>query len=137
MALGVLEEGGEVAAFLLSLGRRIEQREKELMLAPLALRRHHRQASSNVRPGEALLSLRHRSPRRFDVAAMGLGERTAAYSAPSLTIVALLSAAMNSCADWSRRCVSKDARIALCSAALSSDSASRRHCLPAVWRMRS
>jgi hypothetical protein len=108
-----------------------------VMLVPLALRRHRRQASGKVRPGEALLSLRHRSPCRFDVAAMGLGERAAACSAPSLTVAALLSAAMNSYADWSRRCVSKDARIALCSAALSSDSASRRHCLPAVWRMRS
>jgi hypothetical protein len=137
VALGVLEEGGEVAAFLMSLGRRVEQRERELMLAPLALCRHRRQASSNVRPGEALLSLRHRSPHRFDVAAMGLGERAAACSAPSLTATTLLFAAMNFCADWSRRCVSKDARITLYFAALSSDYASRRHCLPVVWRMRS
>jgi hypothetical protein len=84
-----------------------------------------------------LLSLRHCSPCRFDVAAMGLDEHAAACSAPSLTVAALLSAAMNSCADWLRRCISKDARIALCSTALSSDSVSRRHCLSAVWRMRS
>jgi hypothetical protein len=60
VTLGVLEEGGEVAAFLLSLGRQVERRERELMLAPMA-------------PGEALLSLHHRSSRRFDVAAMGHG----------------------------------------------------------------
>jgi uncharacterized membrane protein len=48
----------------------------------------------------------------------------AACSAASLTVAALLFAAMNSCADWSWCCISKDAMIAFCSAALSSDSAS-------------
>jgi hypothetical protein len=41
-ALGVLDEGGEGAAFLLSLGRCIEGRKRVLMLASLALRRHRR-----------------------------------------------------------------------------------------------
>jgi hypothetical protein len=35
--------------------------------------RHRREASGHVRLEEALLSRRHRSPRRFDVAAMGVG----------------------------------------------------------------
>jgi hypothetical protein len=39
-ALGVLEEGGEGAALLLSLGRCVEGRKRVLMLASLALHRH-------------------------------------------------------------------------------------------------
>jgi hypothetical protein len=68
VALGVLEEGGEGEAFLLSLGRCIKGRKRVLMLVSLALRCHRRQASGYVRMGEALLS-----PRRFNVAAMGVG----------------------------------------------------------------
>jgi hypothetical protein len=36
-ALGILEEGGDDEAFLMSLGRCIEGRERVLMLASLAL----------------------------------------------------------------------------------------------------
>jgi hypothetical protein len=72
-ALGILEEGCEGVAFLLSLGRCVEGRKRVLMLTLLALRRHSRQASGYVRLGEALLSRRHRSPRRFDVATIGVG----------------------------------------------------------------
>jgi hypothetical protein len=50
--------------------------------------------------------------------------RTAAWSFASLAAVALLSAAMSSCVARSRRCVSNDARIALCSAVASSAFAS-------------
>jgi hypothetical protein len=72
-ALGIMEEGGEGATFLLFLGRCIEGRKRVLMLTSLALRRLHRQASSYVRLGEVLLSRRHRSPRCFSVAAIGVG----------------------------------------------------------------
>jgi hypothetical protein len=88
------------------------------MLAALALRHHHREPSGHVHPEEALLSLRHRRPRRFDIAAMAVGAATT-WSSASLATAALLSAAMSSCAAWSRRCVSNDARIALCFAAAS------------------
>jgi hypothetical protein len=43
------------------------------MLALLALRRHVCEPSGHMRPKEASLSLRHRSPHRFDVAAVGVG----------------------------------------------------------------
>jgi hypothetical protein len=43
------------------------------MLAALALRRHFRDPYGHVRLEEASLSLRHRSPRRFNVAAVGVG----------------------------------------------------------------
>jgi hypothetical protein len=44
-----------------------------LVFATLALRCHRRHSSGYVRLGQALLRHRHRSPRRFDVAAMGIG----------------------------------------------------------------
>jgi hypothetical protein len=47
-ALGVLEEGCEGAALLLSLGRCVEGRKRVLMLASLALRRYHREASGQA-----------------------------------------------------------------------------------------
>jgi hypothetical protein len=72
-ALAVLKEGGEGAALLLSLGRCVEGRKRVLMLVSLELRRNHRQDFGYVCLGEALLSRRHRSPRCFDVAAMGVG----------------------------------------------------------------
>jgi hypothetical protein len=50
--------------------------------------------------------------------------RAAACSSASLAAAALLSAAMSSCTDWSRRCVSNDARIALYSTVAYSSSAS-------------
>jgi hypothetical protein len=42
------------------------------MLVALALRRHLREPSGHVHPEEASLSFRHHSPRRFDVAAVGV-----------------------------------------------------------------
>jgi hypothetical protein len=94
------------------------------MLAALALRRHLHEPYGHVRPEEASLSLRHRSPRRFDVAAVGVGAGGSIWSSTSLTAAALLSAAMSSCAARSQRCVSNDATIALCSAVASSASVS-------------
>jgi hypothetical protein len=97
-ALSVLEEGGEGAALLLSLHRCVEGRKRVLILASLALLRHRREASGHVRLAEALLSRRHRSPRRFDVAAMGVGTGGSMLLA-SPAAAALLSVAMSSCAD--------------------------------------
>jgi hypothetical protein len=74
VALGVLEEGGEGAVLLLSLCRCVKGQKRVLMLALLALRHHRREAAGHVRLEEALLSRRHRNPRRFDVAVMGIGE---------------------------------------------------------------
>jgi hypothetical protein len=73
VALSILEEGGEGAALLLSLQRCVEGRKRVLMLSSLALRRHRREAACHILLEEALLSRRHRSPHRFDVAAMGIG----------------------------------------------------------------
>jgi uncharacterized membrane protein YgcG len=110
------------AALFLSLGQCIEGKKRVLMLASLALRRHCREASGHVRMAEALLSCHHRSPCRFEVAAMGVGASgSMLLCQPSRC--RLFPAAMSSCVDWSRRCVSDDARIALSSAAAFSASA--------------
>jgi hypothetical protein len=56
-----------------SYSRCVEGRKRVLMLASLALCHRRREASSHVRLEEALLSRRHRSPQRLDVAAIGVG----------------------------------------------------------------
>jgi hypothetical protein len=94
------------------LHRCIEGGERVLMLAVLALRRHHREPSGHIRPEEAFLSLCHRSPRCFDVAAVGVGVGGSMPSA-RLAAATLLSAAMSSCIARSWRYISNDTRIAL------------------------
>jgi hypothetical protein len=72
VALDVLEEGGEGAAFLLPLGPWVERSKWALFFATLALHRHRREPPDSVRLGEALLSRHHRNPRRLDVAVVGV-----------------------------------------------------------------
>jgi hypothetical protein len=102
-----------------SCARCIEGGERVLMLVALALRRHLRDPYGHVRPEEASLSIRHRIPHRFDVAAVGVGAggsmvlRQPCRYRPPLGGHELL-----------RRRVSNDATIALCFAVAFSASAS-------------
>jgi hypothetical protein len=83
VALGVLKEGGEGAAFLLPLGPWVERSKGVLVFAMLALHWHRRQSSGYVHLGQALLRRRHRSPRRFDDAVMGVAGGSMIVRQPS------------------------------------------------------